>query len=72
MNKEDVLQYVQELQELRDRIDNDTYFLTLPIDHLRINFSEGMCRAVEAVVGVYGEMVLDEIQRRKEASNVSK
>lgn len=72
MNKENVLQYVQELQELRDRIDNDTYFSTLPIDHLRINFSEGMDRAVEAVMGVYGEMVLDEIQRRKEASNVSK
>lgn len=65
MDKAIILQYVTELQELRDRFDADTYFNTLPIDHCRVNFHEGMDRAVEAVMAVYAEIVLDEIIGRK-------
>lgn len=65
MNKAVILQYVTELQELRDRFDADTYFSTLQIDHCRVNFHEGMDRAVEAVMAVYAEIVLDEIIGRK-------
>ena len=65
MNKAAILKYVTELQKLRDRFDTDTYFSTLPIDHCRVNFHEGMDRAVEAVMAVYAEQVLDEIQDRK-------
>lgn len=65
MNKAVILQYVTELQELRDRFDADTYFSMLPIDHCRVNFHEGMDRAVEAVMAVYAEIALDEILGRK-------
>lgn len=65
MDKAAILQYVTELQELRDRIDADTYFSTLPIDHCRINFHEGMDRAVEAVMAIFADIILDEIISRK-------
>lgn len=65
MNKVAILKYVTELQELRDCFDTDTYFSMLPIDHCRVNFHEGMNRAVEAALGIYAELVLNEIQDRK-------
>lgn len=65
MKKADALQFVTQLQELRDCFDDATYFSTLPIDHCRLNFHEGMDKAVEAVIAVYAELVLIEIQNRK-------
>ena len=52
MDKNKILQFVM-------------YFSTIPVEHLEINFNEGMDRAVEAVLFLYGEIVLDEIQRKK-------
>lgn len=72
MTKEDILKWVEELQERRDNIDNEIFFCTLPIDHHRINFSESMGKAVEYLLSVYSELVLNEIQRRKEVNHVSK
>lgn len=69
MNKDETLQYVAQLQELRDRFDTDTYFLQLPIEHCRINFCNGIDRAVEAVMAVYSELVLAEIQNKKESDH---
>lgn len=69
MNKDETLQFVQDLQELRNDIENCMYFSVLPVDHIRINFSEGIDRAVEAVMAVYCELVLVEIQNRKESDH---
>lgn len=64
MDKTVILQYVTELQELRDRFDNDTFPTTLPIEHCTENFHDGIDRAVEAVMAVYADIVLKEIQDR--------
>ena len=65
MNKNKVLQYVTELQELRDRFDSELFPSTLPVEHCLVNFHEGMDQAVEAVMAVYADIILEEIQRRK-------
>lgn len=66
MDKNKILQFVAQLQELRDNVEDFMYFSTIPVEHLEINFNEGMDRAVEAVLFLlYGEIVLDEIQRKK-------
>ena len=65
MDKNKILQFVAQLQELRDNVEDFKYFSTIPVEHLEINFNEGMDRAVEAVLFLYGEIVLDEIQRKK-------
>ena len=64
MDKNKILQFVAQLQELRDNVEDFMYFSTIPVEHLEINFNEGMDRAVEAVLFLYGEIVLDEIQRK--------
>ena len=64
MNKNKILQYVTELQELRDRFDSELSPTTLPIEHCLVNFNEGMDQAVEAVMAVYANTVLEEIQNR--------
>lgn len=69
MNKNNMLCYVTQLQELRERFDNETYFLQRPIDHCRVNFGVAIDRALEAVMQVYSDLVLEEIQNRKEASH---
>nr|DAM84472.1 MAG TPA: hypothetical protein [Caudoviricetes sp.] len=66
MDKNEILQYVTELQELRERFTNYTFFSNLPIEHYEMNFEEGIDRAVEAVLSVYTEEVLAEIQLRNE------
>lgn len=66
MDKNEILQYVTELQELRERFTNYTFFSNLPIEHCEMNFEEGIDRAVEAVLSVYAEEVLAEIQLRNE------
>ena len=65
MDKNKILQFVAQLQELRDNVEDFMYFSTIPVEHLEINFNEGMDRAVEAVLFLYGEIGLDEIQRKK-------
>ena len=65
MDKNKILQFVAQLQELRDNVEDFMDFSTIPVEHLEINFNEGMDRAVEAVLFLYGEIVLDEIQRKK-------
>ncbi len=65
MNKSKVLQYVTELQELRDRFDSELFPTTLPVEHCRDNFHEGMDRAVEAAMAIYANIILDEIQTQK-------
>ena len=65
MDKNKILQFVAQLQELRDNVEDFMYFSTIPVEHLEINFNEGMDRAVEAVLFLSGEIVLDEIQRKK-------
>ena len=65
MDKNKILQFVAQLQELRDNVEDFMYFSTIPVEHLEINFNEGMDRAVEAVLFLYGEIELDEIQRKK-------
>ena len=65
MDKNKILQFVAQLQELRDNVEDFMYFSTIPVEHLEINFNEGMDRAVEAVLFLCGEIVLDEIQRKK-------
>ena len=65
MDKNKILQFVAQLQELRDNVEDFMYFSTIPVEHLEINFNEGMDRAVEAVLFLDGEIVLDEIQRKK-------
>ena len=62
MNKNKILQYVTELQELR--VDSELFPTTLPIEHCLVNFNEGMDQAVEAVMAVYANTVLEEIQNR--------
>ena len=64
MNKNKILQYVTELQELRDRFDSKLFPTTLPVEYCLVNFHEGMDQAVEAVMAVYAELVLNEIQNR--------
>ncbi|MFR8083084.1 MAG: hypothetical protein ACLU6Z_16120 [Odoribacter splanchnicus] len=64
MNKNKILQYVTELQELRDRFDSELFPATLPVEHCLVNFNEGMDQAVEAVMAVYANTVLEEIQNR--------
>ena len=63
MNKNKILQYVTELQELRDRFDSELFPTTLPIEHCRDNFQEGMDRAVEAVMAVYADIILNDQDR---------
>ena len=65
MDKNKILQFVAQLQELRDNVEDFMYFSTIPVEHLEINFNEGMDRAVEAVLFLYGEIALDETQRKK-------
>lgn len=65
MNKNKILQYVTELQELRDRFDSELFPTTLPVEHCLVNFNEGMDQAVEAVMVVYSDIILEEIQSRK-------
>lgn len=65
MNKAVILQYVTELQELRDRFDTDTFPTILPIEHCNQNFHDGIDRAVEAVMAIYADIILDDIQTRK-------
>ena len=65
MDKNKILQFVAQLQELRDNVEDFMYFSTIPVEHLEINFNEGMDRAVEAVLFLYGEIVLDEIRTAK-------
>ena len=50
MDKNKILQFVAQLQELRDNVEDFMYFSTIPVEHLEINFNEGMDRAVEAVL----------------------
>lgn len=71
MDKNKILQFVAQLQELRDNVEDFMYFSTIPVEHLEINFNEGMDRAVEAVLFLYGEIVLDEIQRKKSIKLIS-
>ena len=71
MDKNKILQFVAQLQELRDNVEDFMYFSTIPVEHLEINFNEGMDRAVEAVLFLYGEIVLDEIQRKKYQTNIT-
>ena len=46
MDKNKILQFVAQLQELRDNVEDFMYFSTIPVEHLEINFNEGMDRAV--------------------------
>lgn len=64
MDKADFLAFVEELQMIREKFNNATYFSTLPIEHSYANFNEGMDTAVEAVMQVYSEIVLTEVQNQ--------
>lgn len=72
MNKAGILQHVTELQKLREKINGTMDCNALPIEHIQINFNEGLDRAVEAVLLLYAEIVLDEIQveNKREASTL--
>lgn len=65
MNKNKILQYVTELQEFRNRFVSELFPATLPVEHCLVNFHEGMDQAVEAVMAVYADIILEEIQSRK-------
>ena len=42
MDKNKILQFVAQLQELRDNVEDFMYFSTIPVEHLEINFNEGI------------------------------
>lgn len=69
MDKDKLLNFVYLLQNLREDIDTLLYLSPLPIDHLRVNFNDGIDQSVEAILAAYGETVLNDIQRGKEANN---
>lgn len=65
MNKDNILQYVTEFLELRDRFDSELFPTTLPVEHCLVNFHEGIDQTVKAVMAVYADIILEEIQGRK-------
>ena len=69
MKKEKVLWYVRQLQLLRHGFINEIENIDA-IEHHVINFENGMERAMEAVCGVYTEIVGIEVQERKEVKHV--
>lgn len=69
MNKNKLLDFVYQLQNLRDDVDAIFYTSPLPIDDLRADFNSGIEQSVKAILATYGETVLNDIQRGKEASH---
>ena len=65
MNKNIILHYGTELQEFRNRFVSELFPATRPVEHCLVNFHEGMDQAVEAVMAVYADIILEEIQSRK-------
>lgn len=67
MNKEKVLWYIRQLQLLRHGF---VYEVDVnAVEHHVINFEEGIEKAMEAVCGVYTEIVGNEVQQRKEVNH---
>lgn len=64
MNKTDFLTLVKDLQVIREKFNNTTYFSSMPIEHSYTNFNEAMDTAIEAVIQVYSEIVLIEVQNQ--------
>ena len=68
MNKDRVLWYIRQLQLLRygfiNEVDVDM------VEHHVINYEEGLEKAIEAVCGVYTEIVGKEVQERKEVKHL--
>ena len=68
MNKDRVLWYIRQLQLLRygfiNEIDVDM------VEHHVLNYEDGLEKAMEAVCGVYTEIIGKEVQERKEVKHV--
>ena len=68
MNKDRVLWYIRQLQLLRygfiNEVDVDM------VEHHVLNYEDGLEKAMEAVCGVYTEIVGKEVQERKEVKHV--
>ena len=69
MCNEKVLWYVRQLQLLRHGFINEIENIDA-IEHHVINFEDGMEKAMEAVCGVYTELVGIEVQKGKEVKHV--
>ena len=67
MDKEKVLWYVRQLQLLRHGFISEVDVEM--VEHHVINFENAMESAMEAVCGVYTEIVGNEVQQRKEAKH---
>ena len=62
-NKESLRDLVADLQLVRSRFDETVeIYPQRPIDHCIINFSESIDSAVDAVFGIYNDVMLQEIQ----------
>ena len=68
MNKDRILWYIRQLQLLRygfiNEVDVDM------VEHHVINYEDGLEKAMEAVCGVYTEIIGKEVQERKEVKHV--
>ena len=68
MNKDRILWYIRQLQLLRygfiNEVDVDM------VEHHVLNYEDGLEKAMEAVCGVYTEIVGKEVQERKEVRHV--
>lgn len=68
MNKDRVLWYIRQLQLLRygfiNEVDVDM------VEHHVLNYEDGLEKAMEAVCGVYTEIIGKEVQERKEVKHV--
>ena len=68
MNKDRILWYIRQLQLLRygfiNEVDVDI------VEHHVLNYEDGLEKAMEAVCGVYTEIVGKEVQERKEVRHV--
>ena len=68
MNKDRILWYIRQLQLLRygfiNEVDVDM------VEHHVLNYEDGLEKAMEAVCGVYTEIIGKEVQERKEVKHV--
>ena len=68
MNKDRILWYIRQLQLLRygfiNEVDVDM------VEHHVLNYEDGLEKAMEAVCGVYTEIIGKEVQERKEVRHV--
>lgn len=67
MNKEKVLWYIRQLQFLQHGFISEVDVNA--VEHHVVNFEEGIEKAMEAVCGVYTEIVGNEVQQRMEVKH---